>query len=161
MPFEIVQLLDEVPNLRAGRPRVDKYASYAELLGQIPDGKIARIDVPRSEYRGFSAAIRAAGFRGGKKVSARWKGGSAYVSWEILTEENRPKRRGRPRAAVASEQRHTSTLTSGNEEPLSHSRSFVEDEIDPTLVGDLDAEVSPDVAAFQEEARRRQRRRRG
>ena len=161
MPYQITQLLESMPTGRVPKPKIDKYADYKELLSQIPEGKVAQIPLPRAEYRALSAALRASGLQLGMSVKCVFKRDAAFVSWQALTPENAPKRRGRhptltadPReldAAVA-QQEEQEQLEEVESQPDLH-------EVDSRLVGDLDAEVSPDVAIFQREARRRQRRR--
>lgn len=103
MPYEITALWDEMPKGRIRKPKPDKYPELRALLSQIPEGQVAQVSLPKTEYRSFSAGIRAAGIQAGKKAEARYWGESAFVSWVPLTEENKPKRRGgrRPNVAAA------------------------------------------------------------
>lgn len=161
MPFEIVQLLDAMPKGRVRIPRADKHTRFADLVNQIPAGKVAQFSLPRHEYLAFSAAMRAAGERVGKKVDSRWKDDSAYVSWVSLTEENRRKWRGGRRKTQEPEWTPAPVADASEEDPEPTRQPFMDEDIDPTLIGDLDAEVPPDVAAFQAEARQRRSRKRG
>ena len=94
MPYEIAAALDAMPTGRVRKAKVDKYAEIKQLLEQIPEGKVAQVILPQSGYRAFSAGVRAAGVQVGKKATASYRKDSAYVSWEPLTDQNRPKQRG-------------------------------------------------------------------
>src|SRR5688572_894744 len=101
MAYEIAQLLEEMPTGRVRKPKLDKYEELKTLLDQVPQGKVAQVSMPKSDYRAFSAGTRAAGVQSGKKVTAKFKGDAAFVSWVPLTKANAPKRRGGRRKASA------------------------------------------------------------
>lgn len=94
MPYKIDSIVDAVPRGRTRGSQMDKYEDLKSLLGEIPDGKVAKIAVPRDEYRRFSAGVRAAAIRMERVATALYKQGAAWVSWSPLTDENRPRRRG-------------------------------------------------------------------
>ena len=104
MPYQVVELVDAVPKGRTRGPKVDKYAEFKTLLDEVPAGKVAQVNVPKEEYRKFSAGVRAAAIRIGRVASAKYKSKAAWLSWVPLTEENKPKRRGRPRPRAAATQ---------------------------------------------------------
>lgn len=99
--YQIAQILDEMPSGRVRKPKTDKYQELKGLLDQVPEGKVAQVPITQSDYRAFSAGVRAAGVQTGKKVTAKFKNNAAFVSWEPLTEANKPKRRGGRRKAAA------------------------------------------------------------
>ncbi len=101
MAYQIEAIVDMVPRGRSRGGKVDKYAELKSLLTEIPEGKVAKVALPKEEYRRFSAGVRAAAVRMNRVASAQYKQGSAWVSWVPLTTANRPKRRGGRRRATA------------------------------------------------------------
>lgn len=96
----ITVIVDAVPRGRTRGSQVDKYLEFKSLLGEIPAGKVARIAVPRVEYRRFSAGVRAAAIRMERVATALYKQGAAWVSWSPLNAASRPRRRGARRRSA-------------------------------------------------------------
>src|SRR3990170_188415 len=94
MAYQIEEIVDAVPKGRSRGPKVDKYAELKSLLNDIPEGKVAKIAVPKDAYRRFSAGIRAAAVWMERVAASLFKQGRAWVTWVPLTAANRPKRRG-------------------------------------------------------------------
>ncbi|MBI4498420.1 MAG: hypothetical protein HY689_11020 [Chloroflexi bacterium] len=101
MAYEIEAIVDAIPRGRGRAHQVDKYGELKTLLSEIPEGRIAKIAVPKEEYRRFSAGVRAAAIRMNRVATIQYKQRRAWVSWEPLTEANRPKRRGVRRQPVS------------------------------------------------------------
>lgn len=111
MAYTIKSVLEALPVGRTRGTGTSDMVDYTEetvLINEIPDGKVLEIEFgDKSEFRAFSAKIRAAGRRVNKKVEATFHKGkgdeanSVYLTAKVGVEKVTRKRRSKEEIAAA------------------------------------------------------------
>lgn len=95
MSYTIKAVLEALPEKRTrnanGTSAVD-YTDELALIAEIPTSKVLEIEFPeKSEFRKFSAKVRAAGRTVQKTIEAMWHKGSVYLSFSDGVKARKPR----------------------------------------------------------------------